>query len=108
MHVAFGGGVGKFGSNFAVIHYKTTTLWVDYGAGFPDNQTPGMARLVPDLNLTRGFIPNAIVLTHGHEDHIGGLQHILPILKNRTPVYCSAYTESLVRHRLRDIRHHGE
>ena len=108
LHAAFGGGVGKFGANFAVFRYRYTTLWIDYGAGFPDPATPGMSRLLPDQNLTKGMLPDAIIFTHGHEDHIGGLQHILNLLPPKLPVYCSPYTEALLRHRLKDVRHDAE
>lgn len=103
VHAAFGGGVGAFGSNFAVFHYNGFTIWVDSGAGFSNLSTPGLNKLLPDQKLLCSFKPDAIILTHAHEDHIGAIPYLLKIIPERTPVYASPFTIAAVRLKLEDI-----
>jgi len=102
-YLLFGGGVGKFGQNFSIFRHNNTTLWVDIGAGFPDYRQPGMDRTIPSIQLVKDFPPDAIVLTHGHEDHIGALPYIIDLLKPKTPVYASPFTHSLLSAKFRDV-----
>ena len=102
MYVAFGGGVGRFGTNFTVFHYNNLTVWVDVGSGFSNHDTPGMERNLPNRQLLLAFKPNAIFLTHGHEDHIGALPHCYDIIPEGTPIFASAFTTALVKNRMID------
>lgn len=99
---AFGGGVGKFGTNFTLFHHGLSTVWIDCGAGFANRHTPGMDKSLPNRQLLLGFPPSAIILTHGHEDHIGALPHLTEVIPQGTPIYASPFTTALVVNRLKD------
>ena len=102
LYFAFGGGVGRFGTNFTIFHLNGTTIWVDVGSGFANHHTPGMEKNLPNRQLLLGFPPTAIFLTHGHEDHIGAFPHLVHVIAAGTPVYTSPFTAALLTNRLRD------
>lgn len=102
LYFAFGGGVGRFGTNFTIFHLNGTTIWVDVGSGFANHHTPGMEKNLPNRQLLIGFPPTAIFLTHGHEDHIGAFPHLAHVIPVDTPVYASPFTTALLTNRLRD------
>jgi ribonuclease J len=102
IYFAFGGGVGKFGTNFTVFHLNGTTVWVDLGSGFANHHTPGMEKNLPNRQLLLGFPPSAIFLTHGHEDHIGAIPHLAEVIPQGTPFYASPFTTALLTNRLKD------
>ena len=102
LYFAFGGGVGRFGTNFTLFHLNGTTIWVDVGSGFANHHTPGMEKNLPNRQLLLGFPPTAIFLTHGHEDHIGAFPHLVHVIAAGTPVYTSPFTAALLTNRLRD------
>ncbi len=102
IYFAFGGGVGKFGTNFTVFHLNGTTIWVDLGSGFANHHTPGMDKNLPNRQLLLGFPPSAIFLTHGHEDHIGAVPHLTEVIPQGTPFYASPFTTALLTNRLKD------
>ena len=102
LYFAFGGGVGKFGTNFTVFHLNGTTLWVDCGSGFANHHTPGMDKNLPNRQPLLGFPPSAIFLTHGHEDHIGAVPHLAEVIPPGTPFYASPFTTALLTNRLKD------
>lgn len=101
-YAAFGGGVGSFGANFALFHAKNTTIWIDCGAGFGNQNLPGISKTLPHGELLRSGQPDAIIITHGHEDHLGALGFLGGYLKKHTPVYCSPYTAALLRAKIKD------
>ncbi len=94
------GGVGEFGKNMMVYAVGDDALIVDCGMGFPEPGQHGVDVVVPDISAldSLGLKLHAIVLTHGHEDHVGGLPYLLPQLK--LPVYGSPVTLALVRARM--------
>lgn len=81
------GGLGEFGLNMMAISCGDTTIVVDAGAMFPEADQPGVDLIVPDmayLESRKGQV-KALVLTHGHEDHIGAVPYVLPHLDG--PIY---------------------
>jgi ribonuclease J len=95
------GGLGEFGMNMMAFTWGETTLLVDAGVMFPDPELLGVDRIIPDLTYLQGRGPAAaLVLTHGHEDHIGGVPHAVPHLKG--PVYGTPLTLALVEPKLRE------
>jgi len=91
------GGVGEFGKNMMVYAIDDDAVIVDCGMGFPEAGQHGIDVVVPDISALDelGLNIHAILLTHGHEDHIGGLPHLLPKLK--LPVYGTEVTLALVK-----------
>ena len=93
------GGLGEFGMNMMALTWGETTIVVDAGVMFPDPELLGVDRIIPDLTYLqqKGRIA-ALVLTHGHEDHIGGVPHVLPYIDG--PVYGTPLTLALVEPKL--------
>ncbi|MDO8793589.1 MAG: ribonuclease J [Vicinamibacterales bacterium] len=94
------GGLGEFGMNMMAVSYGDTTIVIDAGVMFPDPDQPGVDLIIPDtawLEQRRGQI-KALVLTHGHEDHIGAVPHVMPAFDG--PVYGTAFTLALVERKL--------
>ncbi len=98
------GGVGEFGMNMMAVTWEDTTILIDAGVMFPDPDQLGVDLIIPDLTYVeaRGHKVKALVLTHGHEDHIGGVSHVMPLFDG--PVYGTAFTLALVE---RKIEEHG-
>jgi len=73
------GGLGEVGRNMTVFEYDGKLLIVDCGVLFPDENQPGVDLILPDFEPIRDRLHDivAVVLTHGHEDHIGGLPYLL-------------------------------
>jgi ribonuclease J len=94
------GGVGEFGMNMMVIACGGTAILVDAGVTFPEPELLGVDLIIPDLRPLERFTISALVLTHGHEDHIGAVAHVLPYVKG--PVYGTAFTLALVENKLED------
>jgi len=95
------GGLGEFGMNMLALSWGETTIVVDAGVMFPDPELLGVDRIIPDLTYLqqKGRIA-ALVLTHGHEDHIGGVPHVLPLVDG--PVYGTPLTLALVEPKLEE------
>lgn len=94
------GGVGEFGSNCMALRYGEDMILVDVGMGFPQETAYGVDVEVPDFDFLEEFRDNiaAIVITHGHEDHIGALPYVLK--KFNVPVYASHFTMGLIEYKL--------
>jgi ribonuclease J len=94
------GGLGEFGMNMMVLRLGDDIIVIDAGMMFPESELLGVDLVIPDityLKQNRAHV-RAIVLTHGHEDHIGALQYILRELN--VPVYGTRFTLALVKKRL--------
>ncbi len=102
------GGVGEFGKNMMVYAVDDDAVIVDCGMGFPEPGQHGVDVVVPDISALDelGLNIHALLLTHGHEDHIGGLPHLLPKLK--LPVYGTEVTLALVKTKLSERGYRGD
>src|SRR5215210_2786181 len=96
------GGLGEFGMNLMVVSSDATTVVIDAGVMFAGPELPGVDLLIPDLSYLQQCSPRptALVLTHGHEDHIGGVPYVWPFIDG--PVYGTALTLALVRPKLEE------
>jgi ribonuclease J len=96
------GGLGEFGSNCLAVRYGEDMILVDVGMGFPEESAYGVDVCIPDFEYLEQFRENiiAVVLTHGHEDHIGALPYVLK--KFNVPVYASHFTMGLIESKLEE------
>src|SRR3954453_12443370 len=94
------GGIGEFGMNMLALTWADTTIVVDAGVMFPDPELLGVDRIIPDLTYLQQKRAAALVLTHGHEDHIGAVPHVLPYVDG--PVYGTPLTLALVEPKLQE------
>ncbi|HEV8065554.1 MAG TPA: ribonuclease J, partial [Acidimicrobiales bacterium] len=104
--VYFLGGLGEIGRNCAVVEQSGRLVLIDCGVMFPNPEMPGVDLVLPDfawLHERAGDI-DGVVLTHGHEDHIGALGYFLRAVSGVIPVYSSPFTLGLVRNKLEEAR----
>jgi len=97
------GGLGEFGMNMMVLRYGDQMIVIDAGLMFPDEELLGIDIMVPDISflIENASQVKAFLLTHGHEDHIGGLPFVLPALMH-VPIYGTRYTLGLVKGKLEE------
>lgn len=96
------GGLNEIGKNFTVIECSNDMLVIDCGLAFPDAEMLGVDIVIPDFTYIEQNIDKlrGVVITHGHEDHIGGLAYFLK--KFNVPVYATALTIGLIEGKLRE------
>jgi ribonuclease J len=99
------GGLGEIGRNMTVFEHAGRLLIVDCGVLFPEEDQPGVDLILPDFGWIRDRLDQveAVVLTHGHEDHIGGVPYLLRE-KRDLPLIGSRFTLALVEAKLREHR----
>jgi len=99
------GGIGEIGRNMTVFEINGKLLIVDCGVLFPEEHQPGVDVILPDFGYIRDRLDDVvgIVLTHGHEDHIGGVPYLLR-LKQDIPLIGSALTLAFVEAKLKEHR----
>ncbi len=98
------GGLNEVGKNLTVYEYGNDILVVDCGLGFPDGEMYGVDVVIPDVTyLSRNADRiRGLVLTHGHEDHIGAIPYVLKDIS--APIYGTALTLALVKYKLEEHR----
>ena len=103
------GGVGEVGKNITAIEAAGEILVVDCGLAFPEQEMLGIDLVIPDVTYLRENKDRvkAILLTHGHEDHTGGLPYVLPQIPG-TPIYTSKLTAGLVTGKLKEHKLLGQ
>ena len=103
MHVVPLGGLGEIGKNMTAVHQRSGMLVVDAGMAFPDEEMPGIDLVLPDFTYLREHADRlrGILLTHGHEDHVGAIPYLLR--EFRAPVYGTRLTLGLVESKLQEF-----
>lgn len=99
------GGVGEIGKNMTVFEYGNDAIIVDTGIMFPSNDMHGVDYIIPDFNylLERKDLKiHGILFTHGHEDHIGAVHHVVKALPAGIPLYATRLTAGLIEYKLTD------
>ena len=96
------GGLGEFGMNMMALSWEDTTILIDSGVMFPEPDQLGVDLIIPDMSFVESRRDNvkALVLTHGHEDHIGAVPHVFELFDG--PVYGTAMTLAFVEPKLEE------
>ena len=96
------GGLGEFGMNMLALRWNDDIVLIDAGMMFPEDELLGVDVVIPDISYLKQNKSKlrAILLTHGHEDHIGALPYILRDIQ--APIYGTPFTLALVRKRLEE------
>ena len=99
------GGVGEIGRNMTVYEFDGKLLIIDVGVLFPEEHHPGVDLILPDFSAIRDRLDDVVgvVLTHGHEDHIGAVPYLLK-LRQDIPLYGSRLTLALLEAKLKEHR----
>jgi len=97
------GGLGEFGMNAMVVHTARSLFLVDCGQLFPSDDQPGIDAIIPDFAYLEPFADqiDAVLLTHGHEDHLGALPYFLE--RWPVPVYGTAFTLGILESKLKEF-----
>jgi ribonuclease J len=102
------GGVGEIGKNMTVVECGRDLVVLDAGGKFPEDSQRGIDLIIPDVTYIAERMKNfrGILITHGHEDHIGGLPYIIPQLQSRTPIpiYGTALAIGFIERKLIEAR----
>lgn len=98
------GGLGEIGKNITLYEFDNDMILVDCGMSFPDEETPGVDAVIPDFSyiLENKSKIRGLVVTHGHEDHIGGIPYLLRELN--VPIYATRLTVGLIEGKLSEHR----
>jgi ribonuclease J len=99
------GGLGEIGKNMMLIQYDEDIIIIDAGLMFPEEDMLGIDLVIPDMTYIaeRKDKIKGIIITHGHEDHIGALPYLLPLL-DKVPVYATKLTAGLIGIKIKERR----
>ena len=98
------GGILEIGENMTVLEYGNDMIVVDCGLGFPDEEMPGIDLVIPDISYIEANKEKlkGIVLTHGHEDHIGAIPYVLRSIN--PPIYGTKLTLGIIQNKLKELK----
>ena len=98
------GGVSEIGENMMALEYENDIIVIDCGVGFPDEDMPGIDLVIPDISYLEENKDKlrGIVLTHGHEDHIGAVPYVLRSLN--PPIYGTKLTLGIIKNKLSELK----
>lgn len=98
------GGLGEIGMNCMLVGNYDRYILIDAGVMFPDYDELGVQKIIPDTTFIKRWSHKieAVIITHGHEDHIGALPWVIPALDSHTPIYASSFTMELIKKRLKE------
>ena len=98
----FLGGLNEIGKNFTLFECENDMVIVDCGLAFPDEEMPGIDAVIPDFTFVEKNKDRirGIVITHGHEDHIGAIPYVLREIN--VPIYSTKLTNGIIEHKLRE------
>ena len=96
------GGLNEVGKNITVVEYENDIIIIDCGLGFPDEEMPGVDLVIPDVSYLEANADKirGMVLTHGHEDHVGAIPYILRQLD--MPIYGTKLTLGIIKNKLEE------
>ena len=99
------GGLGEVGKNMMVVEYGDDIVIIDVGVMFPDEEMYGVDLVIPDTTFLadKKHRIRGVLITHGHEDHVGSLPYVLPML-DFPPVYATRLTHGLISVKLKEHR----
>ena len=107
MKISFLGGVGEIGMNMYLYETENSAVIVDCGVQFADSEFPGVDYVIPDFLYLKKVKDKlkAIILSHGHEDHIGGVSYLLKLFN--LPIYAGKLTLELLKYKLAEAKIKG-
>lgn len=105
LKVIFLGGVGEVGKNLTVLECGQEMIIIDGGVSFADESIPGIRQIIPNFNFLKQnkHKIKGLIVTHAHEDHIGGLPYILKELGN-VPVFATGFTLAIIERKLSEFK----